>query len=332
MIGRETISSRDLRPPRWAESLLWSISFLAVMGATATAIHAASQARSETPQRDGGTPAILIDFAPVPQAPAPIEESASSAEAEMGAPNDMEPVAGDEAPEPLPAEPDPAPEPEPEPELEPEPEPEPEIEVETPSPQEEQGDPATVEDDAEPEPSALLPPDPAAIETPHVEAELSLLQRIAIPQEIALLREQTPATPPPPPAPRPQASAPAARASAQAAPQPAQQSAAPAPSPAPPSPQISPQRWQSQLFAHLDRFKRYPAQAAQRRERGVVYMQFTINAGGTITSWRMVRSSGSASLDEGAAQMMRSASPVPPPPASVPTPATLTVPIEFSFR
>lgn len=322
MTPAETISTHDLRSPFRAEAVLWSASLLVTVSVMTSALYAASLITPEREETGGGAPAIMIDFAPMPMAPEMSEEILAVAGAEPIEASDDEAFDGQDDPEPEPVEENetapletPLPEPS---ETE-------ETEPETTAPAEEVEEPAAPTDG---------PPDPAEIETPEAEAELDMPRPVDIPPEIARSRAATPATShAPAPRPEPQAAAPATPAPAQpSATQTAPQPASPPVPPAPPASQVSPERWQGQLFAHLDRFKRYPADASRRREQGVVYVQFSIDAGGNILSSRIVRSSGYASLDESVAQMMRSASPVPAPPANLGNPVTLTAPIEFSVR
>jgi len=95
--------------------------------------------------------------------------------------------------------------------------------------------------------------------------------------------------------------------------------------------QVSPQRWQAQLLAHLERRKRYPREARARGEQGVAYVTFSIDRAGNVTSAGVARSSGVAALDQGALDMLRRASPVPAPPAEI-TQLTFTVPVQFAIR
>jgi len=99
------------------------------------------------------------------------------------------------------------------------------------------------------------------------------------------------------------------------------------------TPSVSPQRWQSQVIAHINRNKRYPSSAQKRREEGVVQLQFVIDTAGNVQSSRIVRSSGFAELDQATLEMIRRASPVPAPPADIgQSRITLTVPINFNLR
>ena len=66
----------------------------------------------------------------------------------------------------------------------------------------------------------------------------------------------------------------------------------------------------------LNRYKRYPEEAQQRKEEGQLVVGFTILHDGTVLDPQIERSSGFPLLDEAALQMLRDASPVPPLPAS----------------
>jgi hypothetical protein len=65
------------------------------------------------------------------------------------------------------------------------------------------------------------------------------------------------------------------------------------------TPQVSVARWQTQVAAHIERFKRYPAEARSRGEQGVAKVAFKIDHEGHLLGSRIVQSSGSAALDRG---------------------------------
>lgn len=99
------------------------------------------------------------------------------------------------------------------------------------------------------------------------------------------------------------------------------------------TPSVSPEKWQSQLNAHLNRNKRYPAEARRQRQQGIPQLQFSIDASGNVLSARIIRSSGFPALDEAALEMINRASPVPAPPAAMArSKITLTVPVNFNLR
>jgi len=112
------------------------------------------------------------------------------------------------------------------------------------------------------------------------------------------------------------------------------------PVPAAPAPGASAQAarklmatWEKALVSHLNRFKRYPGGARSRGSQGAVNVQFTVDRAGQVMATRIVRSSGSAALDEEAAAVPRRASPLPAPPAQFGG-ATfdLTLPIHFQIK
>ena len=85
--------------------------------------------------------------------------------------------------------------------------------------------------------------------------------------------------------------------------------------------------WKGELVAHINRFKRFPPNAASG---GTVSVVFAINRGGSVVSARLIASSGDRALDEEAVALLHRASPVPPPPAQFGgNVITLTVPIRF---
>ena len=67
-------------------------------------------------------------------------------------------------------------------------------------------------------------------------------------------------------------------------------------------------------MAHLERHKRYPPGARQRRKEGVVHVRFTIDPGGNLQTVQLARSSGHPELDDAVLALLRRASPVPAPP------------------
>ncbi|QCI64015.1 energy transducer TonB family protein [Phreatobacter stygius] len=198
------------------------------------------------------------------------------------------------------AEPEPAP---PEPQVErvpvddtpPPPEPEPEIRIPDLPPM--------------PDAAAVLtpppPPPPRQVEPPRP------VQRVERPRPVRPDRTRVRQTTAPP-------TAQAQRADAAAAP-----SAGAASS----TSSASPASWRGSLMAHLNRFKRFPSGAST----GVAQVAFTIDRSGRVLSSRLVRGSGDSALDNEAVSMMRRASPVPAPPASVAGGSiTLAVPVRFN--
>ncbi|MCB8882873.1 energy transducer TonB [Acidisoma cellulosilytica] len=121
-----------------------------------------------------------------------------------------------------------------------------------------------------------------------------------------------------------------------AAPAPSTPSASDADTPAPArqsaSPGLTKQDWQSRLLAHIAQYKSYPSDAQDNGWQGMSIVRFTFTRTGLVTSAVLVRSSGHADLDTAAIATLHRASPLPPPPDSVPgDPITLTLPLQFSL-
>jgi protein TonB len=85
--------------------------------------------------------------------------------------------------------------------------------------------------------------------------------------------------------------------------------------------------WRSEIVERISSVKEYPE--AARPASGTAVVAFSVDRGGRITSARLVRSSGSALLDQAAVATVRRANPVPPPPAGVPG-GNFTIPLHFS--
>ena len=113
----------------------------------------------------------------------------------------------------------------------------------------------------------------------------------------------------------------------------------------PPPPQPTPARtkggatqpvpvtWTTGLVRHLQQYKRYPSDAQQRGEEGVVQLAFSVDRTGHVLSRRIVQSSGHADLDEEVMSMIDRAQPLPAfPPSMTQNRIDLTVPIRFTLR
>lgn len=87
--------------------------------------------------------------------------------------------------------------------------------------------------------------------------------------------------------------------------------------------------WESELLAHLERFRRYPARARAGRQEGVVYVHFKMDRSGSVLSASLVRRSGFAALDQAALDTLKRAQPLPRIPADRPDVIELTMPVEF---
>ena len=148
---------------------------------------------------------------------------------------------------------------------------------------------------------------PVVEQTPAPDPEVSMADANPKPEEKPV--EDRPATPPVEAAPMPTAP--------QAAPAPAERIAAPAVG----QPAMRPTRaaitsWQRLLLAQLERHKHYPSQA--RGKVGEARLEFTIDRAGKVLTSRVLRSSGSEALDAAALALIKSAEPLPIPPAGLP--------------
>jgi periplasmic protein TonB len=84
------------------------------------------------------------------------------------------------------------------------------------------------------------------------------------------------------------------------------------------------------VAAHLARFKQYPSDARSRGDQGTPTVSFSLSGSGSVTSVRLARGSGVASIDAEAAAMVRRASPFPAPPSG--RGQSFTVPVSFHLR
>lgn len=93
------------------------------------------------------------------------------------------------------------------------------------------------------------------------------------------------------------------------------------------------QTWQSRLFAHLERHKRYPSRARRLRQEGVPMVRFAMDREGRLLSVRLEHPCGVDSLDEEALALVDRAQPFPPPPPEIKGDRVeLVVPVDFSIR
>jgi protein TonB len=176
------------------------------------------------------------------------------------------------------------------------------------------------------------------VDAPIVTIELpeSLLTAATPPTDLAPgpKEEESEATPPPkeetkPPEPEAQVALPEPPK-----PEPPQeQKQATAPPAAVPSAAAS-RRWESELVAHIERFKRYPAEARARGDQGLARVAFTIDRDGWVRDSRIVQSSGSSELDHEALAMLARAQPMPRPPSDRVSGRELSfaIPIRFNIR
>lgn len=336
----ETIGTEQLHRLGWRDGALWGMALVLVLTLQAIGVFALSTWRDEPEIPGAPPPAIMIELSEISVAPQ-VEDIAAE-DGELALP--QEPA---QAVEPIPVEPVETAEPVTEPVLDvaeavlPEPIPDSVAEPVTP-------DEVPPEEAVEPEPVEEIIPDlveaedadvfvpmprqlPATLEQKRRELakaqQTERLERDRQEQEREQRqREQR----------RKQQQA--AAASQQTAPrsveaEAADKAAANRQTVSKRTPSVSPQKWQGQVIAQLNRMKRYPADARRRMEQGVPHLQFTIDRAGRVLSARIVRSSGFPALDQAALDMVNRASPLPAPPASIPdTRITLTVPVNFNLR
>ena len=89
--------------------------------------------------------------------------------------------------------------------------------------------------------------------------------------------------------------------------------------------------WQKELMAHLDKYKRYPADRSQKSAEIVV--SFTLDRMGHVLSTSIVKGSGDPAFDEAAQAMLRRSDPVPPPPPLVADEGlNFTLPVIFRVK
>ncbi|MGC1777229.1 MAG: TonB family protein [Xanthobacteraceae bacterium] len=148
----------------------------------------------------------------------------------------------------------------------------------------------------------------------------------------------TPLQPPPPEVEKPPPPPPEAVAEPETPPPPPKVEEQKPPTPAMPArskggaPHIAP-AWQTTLVRHLEQYKRYPSDAQDRGEEGVVLLGFTVDRTGHVLAHRIVRSSGHPALDDEVMSMIERAQPLPPfPQTMTEDELALTVPIRFSLR
>jgi protein TonB len=91
--------------------------------------------------------------------------------------------------------------------------------------------------------------------------------------------------------------------------------------------------WKSRLVARLERYKRYPAQAQARGEHGVAQLAFSVDRSGGVHRARILRSSGSTTLDRATLALVARAQPLPPPPPEIRGGRiAIVVPIRYNIR
>jgi periplasmic protein TonB len=146
------------------------------------------------------------------------------------------------------------------------------------------------------------------------------------------VQEESEATPPPkeetkPPEPQADVALPELQPPKPEPPQEQRQATAP---PAAASSVAAIRRWETELRAHIERFKRYPPKAHARGDQGLAKVSFTIDRDGRVQETHIVQSSGSPELDQEALAVLTRAQPVPRPPDRVRH--YLAIPVGFDIR
>jgi protein TonB len=177
-----------------------------------------------------------------------------------------------------------------------------------------------------------LPPD--IVESNIAEPEPEPLEEkplLELPQQP---KAELPVMPPPKPVEKPKEKPKQKRASLASAPSTAEKKAERAAGPAPGASSHNPNAvpsWKSQIVAQIERHKRYPSDA--HGDQGTAHVSFRVDRQGRVHDTRLVRSSGSTSLDRDAVNWIERSQPLPPPPAEVHgTRIPLTVPLRYSAR
>ena len=89
--------------------------------------------------------------------------------------------------------------------------------------------------------------------------------------------------------------------------------------------------WQTELFQHLDRHKRYPKERQQKTAE--IAVRFTLDRMGRVLSVAIEKSSGDTAFDEAALAMVRRSDPVPaPPPLIADEGLSFTLPVTFRVK
>ena len=176
--------------------------------------------------------------------------------------------------------------------------------------------PEMLESQPPPEEAVVEPPPPDVIEPPPPEP----------PPPVETPMVATPEPPPPEPK-RVERKKPAPRSERRTAETPA------APSLGSVSSSASIASWRDLVVSQLQRAKRYPSSAEERREQGVVTLSFSLSRSGQVLSRGIARGSGYPELDQEVLAMVQRAQPFPSFPASMPQASMhLSVPIRFTLR
>jgi len=101
----------------------------------------------------------------------------------------------------------------------------------------------------------------------------------------------------------------------------------------PPPPDTAVVDFQVKLLRHLNRHKRYPAQARAKREQGTVMVRFIMDRSGKVVHAVLEKACNFPALNEEGVALLSRAQPLPiPPPQLEGDRIEMIVPVEFSLR
>lgn len=197
-----------------------------------------------------------------------------------------------------------------------------------------------------PEPEEPPPVDLKPMKIELAEAEPPPPVEIPKPDQVVIqLPEPEPPPPvelkPPPPKPRPvekpkppqEKKPPSQQTAPQATPNQAPRAAAPIQGATPEPQSAALPTWRGLLLRHLERHKRYPAEAQRQRQEGLVYVFTTLSRDGRVIAARLERPTGIASLDQEALAWLQRAQPLPPFPPDQPGESLdIVIPFHFSLK
>ena len=91
--------------------------------------------------------------------------------------------------------------------------------------------------------------------------------------------------------------------------------------------------WQGLLFAHLEKYRKYPKSAKRRNEEGVAGVYVRMDRLGNVLSYKLTSSSGYEALDEEAVALIKRAEPLPALPAEIPNDIMeISLPLQFFLK
>ncbi|PSM53231.1 energy transduction protein TonB [Campylobacter blaseri] len=75
--------------------------------------------------------------------------------------------------------------------------------------------------------------------------------------------------------------------------------------------------WQGKVFAHINKYKKYPKSALFKKQEGTVYVQIKIDKSGYVIDKNVKKQAKHSSLNRASIQIFDEASPLPAPPKSI---------------